>query len=219
MQKMIARRPWGRVVLVVVLLAAASVALFLARRPILRAAGWALVVDDRVEPADAIVVMVDADGAGVLEAADLVHGGVSRQVALFEEDPDTVVEREFIRRGIRYEDAAERSARELKALGVESSDVIPRYVTGSEDEGPALADWCAQHGFRSVVVVSTSDHSRRLRRVLHRAMKGHPTKVTNHPARYSLFDPNRWWQSRRGIRTEVVELEKLLLDVVRHPIS
>jgi alpha-L-arabinofuranosidase len=69
------------------------------------------------------------------------------------------------------------------------------------------------------VVVSTSDHSRRLRRVIHRSMKGHSTKVTSHSTRYSAFDPDRWWQSRRGIRTEVVELQKLLLDVVRHPIS
>jgi hypothetical protein len=35
-----------------------------------------------------------------------------------------------------------------------------------------------QHGFRFVVVVSSMDHSRRLRRVLHRYMKGHQTRVT-----------------------------------------
>jgi hypothetical protein len=45
-----------------------------------------------------------------------------------------------------------------------------------------LADWCDQHRFRSVVVVSTPDHSRRLRRVLHRSMKGHQTRVTVRPA-------------------------------------
>jgi len=50
-------------------------------------------------------------------------------------------------------------------------------------------------------------------------MKGHQTRVTAHSARYSEFDPDRWWQSRRGIRTEVAELQKLLLDVVRHPIN
>ena len=82
-----------------------------------------------------------------------------------------------------------------------------------------LAAWCDQHGFRSVVVVSSSDHSRRLHRVLHRSMKGHQTRVATCSARDSAFDPDRWWQSHRGIRTEVVELEKLLLDVARHPIS
>ena len=50
-------------------------------------------------------------------------------------------------------------------------------------------------------------------------MKGHQTRVTVCSSRYSLFDPDRWWEARGGIRTEVEELEKLLFDVVRHPIS
>lgn len=218
MQNMVAPRPrWARVVLVVVLVGAASIGIFAIRRPVLRAAGWALVISERVEPADVIVVAMNADGAGVLEAADFVHSGVAARVAIFTEPPD-IVNREFIRRGVPYEDAAARSIRQLTALGIDV-DLIPRYVNGTDDEGPVLADWCDQHRFRSVVVVSTSDHSRRLRRVLHRSMKGRQTRVTVHSARYSVFDPDRWWEARGGIRTEVMELEKLLLDLARHPIS
>ena len=217
---MIARwQRWTGIVLGIVLVGAASMGMPAIRRPILRSAGWALVISERVGPADVIVVAVDADGVGVLEAADLVHSGVATRVAVFAEPPDTMVEREFIRRGIPYEDAAARSVRQLRALGVDTIDRIPRYVTGTEDEGPALADWCDQQRFRSVVVVSTSDHSRRLRRMLHRSMRGHQTRVTVRSARYLVFDPDRWWESHGGIRTEVEELEKLLLDIVRHPIS
>jgi hypothetical protein len=50
-------------------------------------------------------------------------------------------------------------------------------------------------------------------------MQGHPTRVTIQPARYSSFDPDRWWESRGGVRTEVVELQKLVLEIVLHPIS
>jgi len=219
MENMIARRRvCTGIVLGVVLLGVASIAVSPIRRSILRAAGWALVVNERVEPADVIVVTVEADGAGVLEAADLVHSGMATRVAVFGEPPYSV-EREFIRRGIPYEDTAARSVRQLKALGVDSVELIPTKVAGSEDEGPVLADWCDQHGFRSVIAVSTSDHSRRLRRVLHRSMKGHQVRVTACSSRYSQFDPDRWWQSHRGIRAEAEELQKLLLDVVRHPIS
>jgi len=213
------RQRCAGIVLVVVLLGVASIAISAIRQPILRAAGWALVVNERAEAADVIVVAVNADGAGVLEAADLVHSGVAMRVAVFADPPDTIVEREFIRRGIPYEDAVARSVRQLRALGVDTIDLIPTYVTGSEDEGPVLADWCDQHRFRSVVVVSTSDHSRRLRRLLHRSMKGHQTRVSVRSARYLVFDPDRWWRSHGEIRTELEELEKLLLDVVRHPIS
>ena len=219
MQGMIAQWPrWARILAVTVLAGAIVVGIPAIRAPILRAAGWALVVDDAVEPADVIVVAADADGAGVLEAADLVHSGIATRVAVFAAPPDSV-DREFIRRGVAYEDAAARSARQLRSLGVTAIEQIPRAVAGTEAESRALRAWCDQHQVRSVVVVSTADHSRRLRRVLRRSMKGHETRVTVRPARHSAFDPDRWWETRDGIRTQIIELEKLLLDVMRHPIS
>jgi hypothetical protein len=187
------------------------------RRPALRAAGWALVASDPVDRADIIVVAVDADGAGVLEAADLVRAGAARRVAVFADPPD-LVDREFIRRGIPYNDEAARSIQQLQALGVEDAERIPRPVAGTEDESRVLPGWCDQRGFRSVLVVSKSDHSRRLRRVLRRSMKGHEIRVTVRASRYSVFDPESWWESRTNTRTELVELQKLLLDIALHPI-
>jgi len=67
--------------------------------------------------------------------------------------------------------------------------------------------------------VAAKDHSRRLQRVFDRATKGHPTHVTVQAARYSSFDPDRWWETRGGVRTEIIELQKLLLDFVRRPFS
>jgi hypothetical protein len=188
------------------------------REPILRAAGWALVADDVPGRADIIVVTSDADGAGVLEAADLVRGGVAMRVAVFS-DPPGAVDREFIRRGVSYDDAAARSVEQLLAQGVGAVEQIPRAAAGTEEEGRILPGWCDQHRFRSILVVGTLDHSRRLRRVLRRSMKGHDTRVTVRAARYSDFDPDRWWETRDGTRTAIVELEKLLLDIALHPTS
>ena len=215
---MIARRLGSRIALVVGLLAIASIAVPSIRHSILRAAGRALVVDERVGSADIVVISGEADGAGVLEALDLVHSGVAMRLAVFADAPDAV-EREFIRRGVRYENKAARSIRELRELGAVSVEQIPTPVTGTEDEGPALARWCDEQRFHSVVVVGIPDHARRLRRVLHRSMKGHQTTVAVSSTHYSEFDPDRWWNSRDGVRTEIEEMEKFLLDVVRHPIS
>lgn len=213
-----ARRPrWLRVLGVVVLAGMVIAGIPATRVLILRAVGWALVVDEPVGPADIIVVAIDAGGAGVLEAADLVHGGIATRVAVFS-DPPNAVDREFIRRGIPYDDAAARSALQLRSLGVAVIDQIPR-VPGTEAEGGALSEWCDQHQFRSVVLVSSRDHSRRIRRMLHRSMGGHETRVTVRPARHSPFDPDRWWETREGLRAGIVELQKLLLDVARHPLS
>jgi hypothetical protein len=212
------RRRWVGIALIVLLLSTVGVLIPAFRRAALRAAGWALVTNGRISSPDVIVVAVGGHGAGVLEAADLLHRGVATRVAVFLEPP-TEVDEEFKRRGIPNEDATARSVRQLRALGVDKIDYIPGYVSGSEDEGPALAKWCDEHLFRSVLVVTTADHSRRLSRVLKRSIKGSQVHVAVHSARYSQFDPDKWWMSRTGTRTELEETEKLLLDLLRHPIS
>jgi hypothetical protein len=216
--RMIFRWPrWAPILVVLALAAFAIVAIRSLREPVLRAAGWALVVNEPLASADIIVLTLDSDGAGALEAADLVQSGVSRRVAVFM-DPPSAEDREFVRRGLPYEDAAARQTRQLKSLGVTDVVQISR-VDGTEAEGQVLPPWCDEHQLRSIVVVATKDHSRRLWRVLDRVMKGHPTGVTVRPARYSNFDPDHWWETRDGVRTEIVELQKLLLDVMLHPMS
>jgi hypothetical protein len=215
---MIFRLPRWIPILVVLALAFAIVSIRSFREPVLRAAGWALVVNEPpVAPADIIALTLDSGGAGALEAADLVQRGISSQVAVFM-DPPSGEDHEFIRRGLPYEDAGARQIRQLRSLGV--TDIVQiSEIDGTQSEGQVLPPWCDKHHFRSIVVVATKDHSRRLRRVLGRAIKGYPTRVTVQPARYSNFDPDRWWETRAGIRTEIFELQKLLVDVVRHPTS
>lgn len=203
-------------------LAVVSIGVILAipswRQGVLTAVGALLVAADPVQPADVIVIATDADGAGVLEAADLVQAGLAVRVALFEDPPDAI-DQEFVRRGVPYFNEAAVSTQQLRALGVTAVEEIPRGVTGTEDEGRKLPDWCRQKGYKSVIFISTRDHSRRTRRVLERATRGEELRVIVVPSRYSDFDPNDWWRSRTGVRTEIVESEKLLLDVLRHPLS
>ena len=99
---MSSRRPtWGSMLLIVLaLVAGALVAVPAVREPVLRAAGWALVVYEPVGVADIIVISLDSDGAGALEAADLVHSGIATRVANFT-DPPSGEDFEFIRRGSR----------------------------------------------------------------------------------------------------------------------
>jgi uncharacterized SAM-binding protein YcdF (DUF218 family) len=203
---------------VVALAAAAIVVVPSVREPVLRTAGWALVVNEPIAPADIIVITLDSNGAGALEAADLVQSGIATRVAVFA-DPPSGEDDEFIRRGLPYEDASARQIHQLRWLGVTDVVQIPRTEVGTESEGQVLPPWCDQHQFRSIVFVAARDHSRRSRRMLDRVMKGHPTRVTVRPARYSSFDPDRWWETRGGVRTEIVELQKLMLDVVLHPMS
>ena len=79
----ISRRPkWPPILVLVALAAFAIVAVRSLREPVLRAAGWALVINEPVASADIIVLSLDSGGAGALEAADLVQSGISKRVAV-----------------------------------------------------------------------------------------------------------------------------------------
>ena len=186
------------------------------REPILRAMGQALVAEDPLSPADAIVITLDSGAAGALEAADLVRAGVAQRVVIFA-DPPSTVELEFARRGVPYESEAAVQERQLGSLGVHSVERVARPEAGTEGEAQVLPLWCDRNGLRSVVVVSSNEHSRRVRRTFARSMEDHATRVIVRPSRFSRFEPDRWWQSRGGVRAFIIEWEKLLLDFVRHP--
>ena len=200
------------------LLAACAIAITPVRISLLRAAGRFLVATAPLQRADVIVVSVDSDGAGVLAATDLVHQHIADRVALFADPPDSV-DREFLRRGVAYHNAAAVSLGQLHDLGIDAVEVIPRTVTGTNDESRDLLAWCSEHGYRSAIFVSTLDHSRRTARLLARATRDEGLKLSVHGSRYSAFDPDSWWQSRTGVRTEIVESEKLLVDMLLHPLS
>jgi uncharacterized SAM-binding protein YcdF (DUF218 family) len=202
-------------------IAAAVVAIVAAspvRTIVLRAAGWALVINEPLAPADIIVISLDSGGAGVLETADLVQRGIAKKVAVFSAPLGREGD-EFIRRGVPYEDEGARQIGQLQLLGV--TDVMRISITerGTEAEARALPAWGDQHGFRSIVLVTARDHSRRMRRVLNRLVKPHSWHVTVQASHYSSFDPDQWWETRSGIRTEISELQKLLLEVILHPLS
>jgi hypothetical protein len=187
------------------------------RHSLLRSIGWLLVVTDQSEPADVIVVAADAGREGVLDAADLVHAGIAARVAVFS-DPLHVSDRELIKRGVPYFYGTSLALQQLHALGVRQVEQIPPPVAGTEDEARQLPQWCLARGFHTIVMVSAPDHSRRVRRVLARTTRGLGLKIIVRPSRYSDFDPDTWWLTRGGARTALIELEKLAIEVLRHPL-
>jgi uncharacterized SAM-binding protein YcdF (DUF218 family) len=189
-----------------------------ARGTIGRAMGGALVAEDPEERADVIVVPQWTQTAGALEAADLVHRGMGASVLVLvkSEEPST---RELVRRGIQPASQSAWLVTLVKRLGVQTVDQIEGSDGGTRAEAAVLAAWCRQNRIGSLIVVTTLDHSRRVGRVMRRAMAENSTRVIIRPTCYARFDPDGWWHSRDDMRTEIIELEKLLADFVLHPFS
>jgi hypothetical protein len=195
------------VLLVVMLAVAALLGVPACRHALLKGAGIMLVAQDPLAKADIIIVSTDSLSEGVFEASELVHAGIAARVGLFEQ-ARTPMQSEL--------EIQAYSIELLHRLGVSQIELIPPVV-GTNDEGVVLSRWCAANRVRSVVFVSVADHSRRTRRVLNRALAGSGITVSVRWARYSQFDPDTWWQSRNGQRTEIAESQKLLADILQHP--
>jgi hypothetical protein len=186
--------------------------------PILRRVGGVLLIDDPVHAVEIIVLPQWLGDAGALDAADLVKSGIADRVAVLPEPPKPA-ELELARRGVPFPTKTEDALRLLGLLGVTEVEVVPTLASSTEAEGLVLVAWCHERQFQRILVLSSPDHSRRVRRVLDRAFRGQPTQVLVRAARYSAFDPDTWWQTRDGLRIGIVECQKLLLDFARHPIS
>jgi hypothetical protein len=184
----------------------------------LRWAGHTLVRADPLVRADIAIVPQWTGAAGALEVADLIQAGMVDRVAVLA-SPVMPEEREFRRRGIRYDDEAAHLMQQMISLGLKQPERLPTPVAGTEAEGQELADWCQANPVREMMIISPPDHSRRLRRVLRRSMGRCTAHVSVRTTRYANFEPDHWFETRWGLRIGVIELQKLLLDVARHPFS
>jgi hypothetical protein len=214
-------RRWYVPITVVLLLGLLALCVPGCRQTVLIALGQLLVIEPTpVKSADVIVMAIDVGSAGALKAADLVHEGVAQRVAIFD-DPPSAVDREFLSRGLPYTDWAVISTHQLHSLGVQNVEQIPKKTSGSEQEGVILPGWCKRNGYHTVVLVTSLAHTRRLGRIMRRDVQDPTLRIVivGSPYSDSGFAPGKWWKSRGGIRTEIVEGEKLLLDFIRHPFS
>lgn len=211
--------PWKTAAAIAIAgVATLAIAVLPLRTRLFRVMGQALVIDSALEPADVIVVSIAGDTPQVVEAADLVDAGYATRVAVVN-DPYPDLEAEFARRGAIFEDPTTIAVRQLHSIGVKNVEVISGAVQGSEDEGRLLPFWAMQNRFRTVIVVTPRDHSRRIARILRRASARTSLRFVVRGARQSVFDPNSWWQSRTATRIETIEIQKLVFDILRHPVS
>ena len=90
---------------------------------------------------------------------------------------------------------------------------------GTEAFGEFLPAWSRRRGLVRCSVTET-DHSRRVKRVLRRnSPEEGPRFIIRLSQIFQAFTPDHWWQDRSTVRTGLVELQKLAVDVVVHPLS
>jgi uncharacterized SAM-binding protein YcdF (DUF218 family) len=178
--------------------------IYLARNPLLRAAGGFWIVEDRMEPADVIVVIGDDDFTAdrATEAAALFHGGWA---------PLIVASGRMLR---PYSTVADLMTRDLESRGVPAKAIVrfSHRANTTLEEAKDLQVLIAQNGWRRILLVTSNYHTRRARYIFRKVL---PSNVSLEVvgAFDAEFEPATWWQSRQGRKIFLLETMGYLVAV------
>jgi uncharacterized SAM-binding protein YcdF (DUF218 family) len=196
----------GIVFRLLVLLALCALAgiIYLARYPLLREVGSFWIVQDRIEPADVIVVIGDDDFTAdrAREAASLFHTGWAPQI---------VASGRMLR---PYTSIADLMTRDLESQGVPSAAIMrfSHRASNTLEEAEGLRVLISQKGWRRILLVTSDYHTRRARYIFRKVL---PDNVSLEVVGASSadFEPASWWESRQGRKAFFLETVGYLVAV------
>jgi len=170
--------------------------LYLARHPLMQLAASFWIVQDRVTPADVIIVIGDdnfsADRA--TEAAALFKAGWA---------PLVVASGRMLR---PYASLADLMAKDLESRGVPASAVVlfSHRATDTREEAEALRVLVVQKGWRRILLVTSNYHTRRARYIFRKVLPENVSLAVASAAD-SQFNPSNWWESRQARKAFFLE--------------
>jgi uncharacterized SAM-binding protein YcdF (DUF218 family) len=163
--------------------------IYLAWHPLLRAAASFWIVQDRIEPADIIIVIGDDDFTAdrAKEAAALFHAGWAPQI---------LASGRMLR---PYASIADYMARDLQSEGVPASAILrfSHRADNTREEAEGLGVLAEQKGWRRILLVTSNYHTRRARYIFRKVLPGN-VRLEVASAPDSDFNPAAWWETRRA---------------------
>jgi uncharacterized SAM-binding protein YcdF (DUF218 family) len=185
-------------------LAALLVVLVVLHAPILRSIGGWLFVEDRLAPADAIVVLAGGTPFREATAAALLKAGWAPRIIISQ--PYMRAElRELLRLGIRPLDLQAEARRALGTYGVRPEQIhaITETSRTTEPELQLVRATAVRLGYRRLILVTSPEHTRRVRMIWAALDRGAPAAIVV-PAE-DPFPFEDWWRRRRAIESVLHE--------------
>jgi uncharacterized SAM-binding protein YcdF (DUF218 family) len=173
-----------------------------------RGVGRWLICEDSLAPADVIVVLSGSMPARAEEAARLFRLGEAREVWVSQ--PEGPQEKLALM-GIQYEGEDYFSREVLIHSGVPEADVriLPEPIVDTQQEVREVSDLLRQEGKTSAIVVTSPQHTRRVRRLWHNLVGRNPRAIVR-AAYQDSFDANHWWHNTRDTFAVVREVMGLV---------
>ena len=192
-----------------VLILAAGVYAFLA-------VGRFLAREDPLEPADAIVVLAGTRVERPLEAVDLYLAHYAPRIVLSYGNLEDRAIRAVEQRGAHVLSDIDLLKAMMIDLGVPAEALITpsRGHDNTVEEARTMREIALAHGWRRIIVVSSTYHLRRVSMAFARTFRGSDVQILVHGSRYDPSTPDRWWRRRGDVRWLVSELPKVVAYAV-----
>lgn len=180
----------------------------LAAYPLSRLGAW-LVIEDPLQKADAIVVLGGTMYERQLEAVDLFTEGYAPRIFVLREIQDWG-EVELIRRGVSYVQPVDIQIDTMVKVGVPRDAIgILEPADSTAQEADHVHDLVTAQRLSRVIVITSKQHTRRARLVMHRRMQGTGAQVIIRATRYDREDVDGWWRERGTLRFTLFETQRL----------
>ena len=181
-----------------------SIFCFVFRSPLLTGLATAWIINEPLIKADAIVVLGGGLETRPFEAARLYHEGLAPKILLMDvkRSPTT-------RLGITLPEQ-DLTRQVLLKQQVPDSDcvTIGDGVASTYDESRAVRAWLEKTGVRKVIIPTDLFHTRRVRWLFRKQLKGTGATVTVRAVAPADYGATNWWTSVEGLigfQNEVVK--------------
>ena len=195
-------------VTVAILLLLVSLA-FAFRSQILTGIADYLIINDKLQPADAIFLLNSEVNTRPFRAAELYAQGLAPVVVIARAEDTPVVTL-----GLVPNDTA-ISVGVMEKLGVPPEKIIiltlPGVVTSTFDEAVAFRKYSEANRVHRIILVTSAFHTRRARWIFDKALSGLQITLEMAAVPYADFDQTDWWQNETGLITLNNEYIKLFL--------
>ncbi len=158
-----------------------------------------LIVTDRLQPADVIVLLNSEVDTRPFRASELYKQGLAPLVLIARSESTPTVDLGLV------PNDTDISVAVMEKLGVPAGKIIilpfPGGVTSTFDEASAVRQYVAAHPIRRIILVTSAFHTRRARWTFKKVLAGLPVTVEMVAVPYAGFDQTNWWKNETGLIT------------------
>ncbi len=188
----------------------ALLCLYLFRNSYLPAAGNYLVIQDKLEKADAIFVFGGSVPNRIIEAADIYKNGYAPLI-IISKYPKPEGYEHLKEKGISYPEGHDTNKSIAIKLGIPESNIVITKDRNSStfEELVRLNKFCKDHDYKKIILVSSKSHTKRISKIFSDISEGKIRGIVRY-TKYDTYDPLNWWKNRGSLRQTMFEYQKLL---------